>query len=163
MIIIAIGSNLPSGTFGSATKNCEMSLIFLGRSGINILDQSSWYKTVPIPTSTQPNFINGVVSVKTDLGCEALLNALLEIETKMGRERSIQDAARIIDLDLIVYNDEIIESEKLTLPHPRLAERAFVAQPIAEIAPDWCHPVSNASISDILSKLTEQEITRISA
>lgn len=125
--------------------------------------KSAWYETAPIPASAQPNFINGVICVETALISLDLLAVLQAIETRMGRVRSIPNAARVIDLDLLAYNDDIVATKHLTLPHPKLTERAFVAQPIAEIAPDWCHPLTGVSIKKILSDLSDQEITRISA
>ena len=76
-------------------------------------------------------------------------------------ERSVRDAARIIDIDLLAYNDEIVASEHLHLPHPRMHERAFVIAPLAEIAPDWHHPASGKSILELLAPIADQKITRI--
>ena len=163
MIFIGLGSNLPSETYGTPISVCEKSLELIEKAGVTVQHKSSWYETAPIPVSEQPNFINGVISVETDLNCLDLLEVLQGVETLMGRVRSVINEARIIDLDLLAYNDEIIDSDRLTLPHPRLTERAFVAQPFAEIAPEWHHPISGVSISEILSKLSNQEITRVSA
>ena len=79
----------------------------------------------------------------------------------MGRIRSTKNANRIIDLDIIAYNDEITETNLLTLPHPRLADRAFVLMPISELVPDWRHPLSNISINTMLKQVKEQRITKI--
>jgi 2-amino-4-hydroxy-6-hydroxymethyldihydropteridine diphosphokinase len=163
MIIIGIGSNLPSISYGSPIMNCETSLDLIARNGVDIVSRSSWYETVPIPVSDQPNFINGVIGVETKLSSSKLLAFLHEIEGQLGRERSVKDAARIIDLDLIAYHDEVVESESLTLPHPRMTARAFVAGPLAEIAPEWHHPISGLSILEILSNLSDQQIKLVSA
>jgi len=97
------------------------------------------------------------------LDSSQLLDVLLAIEIEMGRQRLEPNAARIIDLDLLSFNAKIIDSDRLTLPHPRLTERAFVVQPIAEIAPDWRHPISGLLITEILASLTDQDIKLISA
>ncbi len=163
MIFIGIGSNLKSETYGPPISNCEAAFEQISQNRVDILRQSSWYETVPIPASTQQNFVNGVVAVKTNLDSSQLLDVLLAIEIEMGRQRSEPNAARIIDLDLLSFNAKIIDSDRLTLPHPRLTERAFVVQPIAEIAPDWRHPISGLLITEILASLTDQDIKLISA
>ena len=162
MIFIAIGSNLSSKTYGSALGACEYSIHELEQHRVKVVKKSHWYETKPIPESKQPNFINGLVSVETELTSSQLLALLHEIEAQMGRKRSVENAARIIDLDLIAYHTEIVESDVLTLPHPRMTKRAFVAAPIADIAPDWCHPISGQSITEILAALLDQKITRVS-
>ncbi|MDP7101789.1 MAG: 2-amino-4-hydroxy-6-hydroxymethyldihydropteridine diphosphokinase [Rhodospirillales bacterium] len=163
MIFIGIGSNLKSETYGPPISNCEAAFELISQNRVDILRQSSWYETVPIPVSTQQNFVNGVVAVKTNLDSSQLLDVLLAIEIEMGRQRLEPNAARIIDLDLLSFNAKIIDSDRLTLPHPRLTERAFVVQPIAEIAPDWRHPISGLLITEILAGLTDQDIKLISA
>ncbi|MDP7623762.1 MAG: 2-amino-4-hydroxy-6-hydroxymethyldihydropteridine diphosphokinase [Rhodospirillales bacterium] len=163
MIFIGIGSNLKSETYGPPISNCEAAFEQISQNRVDILRQSSWYETVPIPASTQQNFVNGVVAVKTNLDSSQLLDVLLAIEIEMGRQRLEPNAARIIDLDLLSFNAKIIDSDRLTLPHPRLTERAFVVQPIAEIAPDWRHPISGLLITEILASLTDQDIKLISA
>jgi len=163
MIFIGIGSNLISETYGSPISNCEAAFELISQNRVDILYQSSWYETAPIPTSAQQNFVNGVVAVKTNLDSLQLLNVLLAIEIEMGRQRSEPNAARIIDLDLLSFNAEIVDNDCLTLPHPRLTERVFVVQPIAEIAPDWRHPISGLLITEILAGLTDQDFKLISA
>jgi len=162
MIIIGIGSNLPSPNIGPSLEVCNYSLDLLERRGIKVIASSSWYKTEAIPKSTQPHYINGVASVNTNFDSLALLKELMNIEEFMGRTRSVRNEARIIDLDLITYNDEISQSDGLTVPHPRLCERAFVAKPIADIAPEWHHPVSGLSITEILAPLSNQKIICLS-
>jgi len=162
MIIIAIGSNLESNFFGSSIEICNKSVELIKNSGVQIIDQSSWYETAPIPMSSQPNYINGVVSVQTQLSAEDLLLKLLSIEKQMGRVRKKRNGARIIDLDLICYSDDVIKSKVLTLPHPKLSERAFVVRPIFEIAPNWKHPISGQMVNEILETVSNQKIKRLS-
>jgi 2-amino-4-hydroxy-6-hydroxymethyldihydropteridine diphosphokinase len=162
MIIIGIGANLKSDFYNSIIEACETSLQLIKENNIDVICQSSWYETEPIPASSQSNFINGVVSVKTQLSNLDLLKVLLSIETKMGRRRSKKNAARVIDLDLLAYHNDIIESKVLTLPHPRLFQRAFVVKPIFEIAPNWKHPVLGVSIGALLPPLANQKIKQLS-
>ena len=162
MIIIGIGANLKSDLHNSIIEACETSLQLIKESNIDVICQSSWYETEPIPISSQTNFINGVISVKTQLRNLELLQVLLSIEKKMGRRRGKKNAARIIDLDLIAYHNDIIESKILSLPHPRLFQRAFVVKPIFEIAPNWRHPVLGVSIGALLPPLADQKIKQLS-
>ena len=161
MIVIGIGSNLTSDNYSSSLDACQNSIKLLKKNNIEISSRSSWYETSPIPASNQSNFINGVVSIKTPLDSLSLLKLLLKIELKMGRKRGIKNAARIIDLDLIAYNNEIVENETLILPHPRLSERAFVMKPLAEIAPEWRHPILGIKIDKLINNVSKQKITRI--
>ena len=163
MIFIGIGSNLSTETYGPPIAICETAIELISKNHVSIVQRSSWYETAPLPASEQPNYTNGVIAVKTNLDSLQLLNKLLSVEREMGRQRSEANAARIIDLDLLSYNAEIIESKILTLPHPRMMERAFVVQPIAEIAPAWRHPLTGITITEILAGLTDQDIKLIPA
>ncbi len=126
--------------------------------GLDILASSHIWKSAPVPfDAAQPWYYNAVVSVRTSLSPQALLALLLEIERDFGRVRSVKNAARTLDLDLIAYHDEILTGPDLVLPHPRMSERAFVLRPLAEIAPEWVHPVSHKSLSDLISGLPESQ------
>ena len=162
MIIIGIGSNLKSDIYSSKLEACQQAVSLIKENSIHIICKSSWYETAPVPLSSQSNFINGVISVKTQSNSLDLLRLLLTIETKMGRTRGVENAARIIDLDLISYNDEIVETKNLVLPHPRFHERAFVVEPLNEIAPDWRHPILGLTIKKLLTTLSDQKIKRLS-
>ena len=162
MIIIGIGSNLISDRYRSRREACEASIKLLEKHNIQIIRQSSWYESLPIPPSSQSNFINGVIIVKTELNSFNLLKLLMKIEQKMGRRRAERFAARIIDLDLIAFDDQIIRSKNLTLPHPRLTQRAFVIKPIAEIAPEWRHPITGTQVVRMLETLSDQGISQLS-
>jgi 2-amino-4-hydroxy-6-hydroxymethyldihydropteridine diphosphokinase len=101
-----------------------------------VLQRSSLYRTIPVGYDNQPDFVNAVAEVDTKLSPTALLRALLALELKHGRERPFPNAPRVLDLDLLLYDDLIINTLELTLPHPRMHERGFVLLPLAEIAPD---------------------------
>jgi 2-amino-4-hydroxy-6-hydroxymethyldihydropteridine diphosphokinase len=152
MIYIALGSNLPTEKFGEPVDNCEAALEMMPHFGIYPTKRSRWYKTEPVPASDQPWFINGVVEVETKLDPYRLLQALHRIEANFGRLRRIINETRPIDLDLLAYNQEVIETPNLLLPHPRIAERRFVLQPLMDIAPGWIHPIHKVSVATMLAK-----------
>ena len=114
---------------------------------------SRFYETAPVPASDQPWFVNVAVAVTTNLTPREALIACLAVEAALGRIRSVRNAARVIDIDILAWNDLVIESPDLTVPHPRLAERAFALLPLADIAPDWRHPVSGERVSELIAKL----------
>jgi 2-amino-4-hydroxy-6-hydroxymethyldihydropteridine diphosphokinase len=161
MIIIGLGANLPSPDFGSPQATLTAALAALDATGIRVLSRSRWYESEPLPKSDQPWFVNAVASVETTLAPEKLLTVLLETEQKFGRRRSVANAARAIDLDLLIYDDIITEDPSgLVLPHPRLQDRAFVLLPLREIAPGWRHPVLGRSIEDLIRDLPRDQLAR---
>jgi 2-amino-4-hydroxy-6-hydroxymethyldihydropteridine diphosphokinase len=160
-VLVALGANLPSERFGSPRDTVEAALVALGREGIDVLRRSRWYETEPVPKSDQPNYINGVALVATALDPETLLAALHRIEEAFGRVRSVPNAARVLDLDLLAYGDRVMARPGgLILPHPRLAERAFVLLPLAELVPDWRHPQSGAAMAEMIAGLPADQAAR---
>ena len=115
-----------------------------------------------MPASDQPWYVNVVAEVATPLSADELLAALHGIEDLFGRVRSVRNAARLIDLDLLDFRGEIASPQPggATLPHPRMAERAFVLRPLADLAPDWRHPVSGASIQSLLEALPADQVAQ---
>ena len=146
-IVIAVGSNLSSPQFGPPRAICEAALAELSRRGIRIVSRSRWFESAPVPVSDQPWFVNGVAIVDTALAPEALLALLHDVERRFGRERREVNAARILDLDLIAYGALQRTAPPPLLPHPRLRERAFVLLPLADVAPDWRHPIDGRSLT----------------
>lgn len=124
-----------------------------------VVARSSLYRSAPVGLVDQPDFINAVVAVDTGLAPLALLRALLAIEARHGRVRSIPNAPRTLDLDLLLHGDSRLNGLELTLPHPRMHQRAFVLLPLLEIAPDVRLPGLGAA-QDYLSAVTDQAITR---
>ncbi len=121
--------------------------------GITPKRVSCWYKTDPVPASDQPQFANGVAQIETKLGPHELLLELQAIEAFFGRARRERNEARAMDLDLIAYNDLVLNDNGLELPHPRMAHRGFVIVPLAEIAPNWKHPQSGITAQKMLNSL----------
>src|SRR5262249_30258519 len=123
-----------------------------------------WYRTAPVPASDQPWYVNGVAEVATDLTADALLMCLHEVEDAFGRVRTVPDAARLLDLDLLDFHREITAGGpgRATLPHPRMEGRAFVRRPRADLARDWWHPRTGAPIQALLAALpADQAIERL--
>ncbi len=161
MIIIGLGSNLISNIGSKPQKNCKLALEKMREVDIFPIKVSSFFESAPLPVSTQPWFVNLAVSVKTDLTPHKLLNTLLSIESDMGRKREGKNEPRVIDLDILVFNNIIIKTENLVLPHPRIIDRAFVLYPIQELNPSWEHPVSGESIANLISDLGDGQSIRV--
>jgi 2-amino-4-hydroxy-6-hydroxymethyldihydropteridine diphosphokinase len=145
---IALGSNL-----GDKRKNIEIAIEKLKEKGINILKVSSIIETEPYGYKDQDSFLNAVCLVETSLDPFSLLRVLLNIEEEMGRKRIFKWGPRNIDLDIIFYDDLVIESEELIIPHPDAHNRTFVMGPISEIEPDFVHPVLKRKVIDIYNDL----------
>jgi len=153
VILIGIGSNLAAPRFGSPQDTVNAAIAQLPAIGVAVVRRSRWYLTEPVPPSDQPWYVNGVAAVETGLAPAALLTALLALEVRFGRRRGARNAARTLDLDLLDYDGRQCDKERLTLPHPRLHERRFVLAPLAEIAPDWRHPVLATTACELLRRL----------
>jgi 2-amino-4-hydroxy-6-hydroxymethyldihydropteridine diphosphokinase len=154
MIVIGLGANLSSPRHGGPQGACEAALDALRAAGVAVLRRSRWYRSAPMPVSDQPWFVNAVVEVETRLSAAELLDLLHRIEREMGRQRRVPNEARVIDLDLLIYGETVSGAgETPVLPHPRLAERAFVVLPLAELAPDWCHPQTGQSLAEMAQAL----------
>ncbi len=158
-IFIGAGANLVHPTYGSPRETLEAAFQELGRRSAKVLRVSPWYRTAPVPASDQPWYQNAVIEVGTSLGPDKLLATLHEVEEAFGRVRTVANAARTIDLDLLDFRGEIVPESpgRATLPHPRLATRAFVLRPLADLAPDWRHPVTGQPIQALLAALPFDE------
>jgi 2-amino-4-hydroxy-6-hydroxymethyldihydropteridine diphosphokinase len=159
VVYIGFGANLgnPSLKFDEAVK--ELKLL----TQTKLIGLSSLYETQPIGlVDGGPNFVNAVIAIETGIGPENLFAQLRAAEKKLGKSVNHRsDLSRIIDLDLLFYGAEIVDTEDLRIPHPRLLERAFVLGPMAEIAPDFVHPIERETISNLLNRLGPEHLAMI--
>ena len=152
MIFVGLGANLPS-RYGRPEQTVKAAIAALAAAGVEIVATSGLWRSAPVPISDDPWYCNAVVSVRTDMTPGALLDVLQNIEKDFGRGDTVRNAPRVIDLDLLVFNNEIVDTPALILPHPRMHERAFVLMPLREIEPEWVHPLMNKTIDEMLSVL----------
>ena len=160
MIFVGIGSNLAAPRYSSPQNTAEASLAALPGIGTVLCARSSWYGSEPVPASDQPWFINAVVEIGTESPAPELLARLLALEARFGRKRSVRDAARTLDLDLLDYDGFRCSTLDLVLPHPRLHERRFVLMPLQEIAPQWRHPRLGLTVAELLAQLPSGQAIR---
>jgi 2-amino-4-hydroxy-6-hydroxymethyldihydropteridine diphosphokinase len=148
--LIALGANIPSRA-GTPAQTFNAALAALTRAGLKIKDVSPFYETEAWPNPGDPPFLNAVVAVYTRLQPVALMALLHQVETDFGRKRSVPNAPRELDLDLLDYAG-LVHGGEVTLPHPRMAGRRFVLEPLRAVAPHWRHPVTGEPIDALLLK-----------
>ena len=143
-----------AGDYPSVEALLEAALSAFLCAGIRVVRRSGWWRSAAWPDPGAPAYLNGVAIVETPLSPRALLAQLLDIEAGFGRERTEPNAARTLDLDLIAYGRRVIDERGLVVPHPRAAVRRFVMGPLAEIAPDWVHPVLGETAAELAARAT---------
>jgi 2-amino-4-hydroxy-6-hydroxymethyldihydropteridine diphosphokinase len=155
-VAIALGSNL-----GDSQAILFSAIDALAQTpGIRVQSKSNWYRT-PAVGPPQPDYLNGCALLQVEIIPELLLEILLKIENNFGRQRNERWGPRTLDLDILLYENRIIETAKLQIPHPRMRERAFVLVPLAEIAPNWIEPVSVRTIKELLKDVDCSDVSRI--
>lgn len=147
-VYVAFGTNM-----GDKNKNIEKAIEMMRDRGLKVIKISQVYKTEPYGYTNQPEFLNGVLEASTYLDAVDVLKTLLEIEKDMGRVREFKWGPRIIDLDILFFNDDVIDEKDLKVPHPDMQNREFVLKPLCEIAPDFIHPVLKKSVKNMLLEL----------
>lgn len=162
MILVGVGSNLAGPGYPTPLATAQAALILLPTIGAAVVAASPWYLSAPVPVSDQPWFANAVVAVATDLPPGQLLDRLLALESRFGRARSVANAVRTLDLDLLDHDGVVCSSPALVLPHPRLHQRRFVLEPLRDIAPGWRHPTLGLTAAVLLAGLPPgQELRRV--
>ncbi len=156
LIYLSLGSNL-----GDRAKNLERAIESLSEFGMRILRRSSIYETEPVDFLAQPWFLNCVVEAETSLAPRQLLEELQAIERKLGSKKLVPRGPRIIDLDVLFYESNVIQEARMQIPHPRLAERRFVLVPLAELAPELRHPVLRKTAAELLAATQDGSAVRI--
>jgi len=152
VVYLALGSNM-----GNRHANLKAAINNLTPQ-MSVKSRSSVYETPPWGFTEQAPFLNQVLMVTTYLVPETLLSHLKRLETALGRIPNFQNGPRLIDIDILFFDDLVTDTLKLTIPHPRLQERAFVLVPLAEIAPDFVHPVSGKTITELLGNVDRSDI-----
>lgn len=153
---MGLGSNLDD-----RRENIQQALSRIGRADrVRVVKTSSLYETEPVGKTDQPMFLNAAVHLVTSLEPAGLLGVLQDVERSLGRRRTVRWGPRTIDLDLLLYEDRIVERPRLTVPHPELARRAFVLVPLAEIAPQAVDPRSGRRVVELLRALKSTDGVR---
>jgi len=158
MILIALGANLPSSASPPA-ETLNAALARLEQKRAKVLARSSLYETPAWPDPAQPAFVNAVAAIETALQPVELLALLHGVETEFGRLRSVPNAPRPLDIDLLDYDGRVMAGDP-TLPHPRMSQRSFVLVPLAEIAPGWRHPVTGQGVAELLAELPDRDVPK---
>ncbi|MDR3532447.1 MAG: 2-amino-4-hydroxy-6-hydroxymethyldihydropteridine diphosphokinase [Rhodopila sp.] len=163
MVLIGVGANLPGRDGKPPLETCRQAVAMLDLfPGMRLAGLSRWFLSAPVPPSGQPPYVNAVASLLVDPGMTVdpamLLARLMDVEAACGRERSTPNAARTLDLDIIGIGDLVRAAPDPILPHPRAHLRAFVLAPLADVAPDWIHPVLGRTAAALLADLEGQEI-----
>lgn len=158
MIYIALGANLPNGNDSPAESLRRAAHILSENPNLLITAASRIWCSPAWPNPSDPKFYNGMIQVETHIKPLELLYLLQYTEQCFGRVRTVKNAPRVLDLDLISYGDEVVEGRDLILPHPRMQERSFVLYPLKDIAPDFIHPVSGLSLDTMIKSLSEEQI-----
>ncbi len=160
-VFLGIGGNLAPEGYDSVRAGCDAAVEQLATFGFADLALSPWYETAPVPVSGQPWYINAVISATTSMPPHVALAAMHVIEADLGRVRGVRNAARVLDIDLLDYNGIVLQSDEITLPHPRMHQRAFVLLPLRDLAPDWVHPLLRQGLERLIAALPpDQEIRR---
>ena len=146
-----LGYLLIGGNLGDRIKNLAIAISYIEKEIGRIIKSSSVYETASWGITEQPHFLNQVLLIETKCNAEQAMQLILSIENKMGRVRTQKNASRVIDIDILFFNDDIIDKPGLTIPHPEIQNRKFALIPINEIAADHIHPVFKKSIKNLLS------------
>ncbi len=154
-IYLGLGSNL-----GDRGANLQSALLHMEQWGIEVTNTSALYEAEPVGKIDQPWFLNMVVEVETDKSPADLLMALNSIERSLGRERKEKWGPRIIDIDILFYDQFVLNDPELTIPHPFLQERKFVLLPLASIAPNFVHPIFKKTVEQLLKECSDESIVR---
>jgi 2-amino-4-hydroxy-6-hydroxymethyldihydropteridine diphosphokinase len=155
LVYLGLGSNL-----GDREKMLRAAIAELSTAELRILRVSPVYETEPQEVSGQAWFLNAVLEAETDLFPRQLLHRTSRVEQKLGRKRLAPKGPRTIDIDILLFGKAVVNTAELTIPHPRLAERRFVLQPLADLVPDLRHPVTRRTVREMLDALTGQTVRR---
>jgi 2-amino-4-hydroxy-6-hydroxymethyldihydropteridine diphosphokinase len=154
-VYLSLGSNV-----GDRAKNLRAAIGELPHAGVAVKKLSSFYETEPVDLREQPWFLNCVVQAETHFDAMTLLRALREIEIKMGSKKLVAKGPRLIDMDILLYGSETMDTPELQVPHPRMHLRRFVLEPLAEIAPEAVHPAMKMTAAQLLERTPDRSMVR---
>ncbi len=154
-VYLSLGSNV-----GDREKNLRSAIAALAEANVRVTRVSSFYETEPVDLREQPWFLNCVVQGETKASARDLLRGLRGIESRMGSEKLVPKGPRLIDVDILLYGDDTIDTPELQVPHPRMLLRKFVLAPLAEIAPTLKHPSWKATAEELLGNLSDASLVR---
>ena len=160
-LFIGLGANLTPEGFATPQAGCEAATVMLGDLGVDVIKMSRWYESAPVPPSDQPWYLNAVAEAITRFDAVETLSVLQNVEEQFGRTRSIRNAARVLDLDLLDFDGQIHDRPALTVPHPRMHLRAFVLLPLRELAGDWSHPRTGEDLDVLIAQLPPGQLIRL--
>ena len=146
---------------GDAAANLKQVLTLFEDAKIQVLRASPVFETAPQGLLSQPWFLNQVVEAETSLLPRQLLKRLLSIERSMGRKRTVRNGPRTIDLDIVLYGNAVVDAPDLQIPHPRMAERRFVLEPLAALVPDLRHPITKQTVREMLAQVRDQQARQV--
>jgi len=159
-LFVGLGANLTPAGFATPQAGCEAAILMLCDLGVNVTRMSRWYESAPVPPSDQPWFLNAVAEATTRFDAAETLAALHQVEAHFGRVRSVRNAARVLDLDLLDFGGQIHDLADLILPHPCMHERAFVLVPLRDLVADWTHPQTGQSLDALINHLPPDQLIR---
>ena len=154
-VYFSLGSNL-----GDREKNLRTAILALAEAKVRVTRVSSFYETEPVDLHEQPWFLNCIVEAQTEIPALELLRALRVIESRLGRKKLVPKGPRLIDLDILLYGDETIDTPELQVPHPRMLQRRFVLVPLAELRPNLKHPSWRGTARELLRRALDQSQVR---
>jgi 2-amino-4-hydroxy-6-hydroxymethyldihydropteridine diphosphokinase len=156
LVYIALGSNL-----GDRAENLRLARLQIDAADMRVLRASSVYETAPRDVENQPWFLNQVIECETDLFPRQLLGRLQKIERAMGRKRTIAKGPRELDLDILLFGNAVVKAPELEIPHPRMMERRFVLEPLAELVPEKKHPGTRRTMREMLAEVAGQAVRKV--
>ena len=159
-LFIGLGANLTPDGFATPQAGCEAATVMLGNLGVDVIRMSRWYESAPVPLSDQPWYLNAVAEAATGFDAVETLAVLHQVEAYFGRVRSVRNAARVLDLDLLDFGGQIHDQVALKVPHPRMHERAFVLLPLRDLVADWAHPQTGKSLDSLIDNLPVGQLIR---
>lgn len=160
-LFIGLGTNLTPDGFLTPQAGCKAAMVLLSELGVDVIRVSRWYESAPVPPSDQPWYLNAVAEAVTDFDAAKTLAVLHQVEEHFGRVRSVRNAARVLDLDLLDFGGQVHVQTDLTVPHPRMHLRAFVLLPLRDLVADWTHPQTGQSLDVLIEHLPADQLLRV--